>query len=148
MTQAERRPRYERSNAREQLPRALVGRRRQPFLELFEMENPPKFSVGDMLKFQKVDGSVSYLTILGFKPDGTVESMFYDGRPHYFTCVDTDLDALRVLEVETMSAEDVASYREALSLEPHETIGRLALSTVGNKLRLGAFWSMVPAVAS
>lgn len=33
MTQAERRPTHERSNSREALPRALVGRRRPTFLE-------------------------------------------------------------------------------------------------------------------
>lgn len=118
MTHATRRQEPARSNAREQLPRALVGRRRPTFHDVFEQQNPPKFSVGDMLKFQKSDGYVWYLTILGFRPGGVVDAMYYDGLPHPFLCTLSELSNLRIVEITTISREDVEDYRAALGMDP------------------------------
>lgn len=118
MTHAARRSQPTRSNAREQLPRALVGRRRPTFHDVFEQENPPKFSVGDMLKFQKSDGYVWYLTILGFRPGGVIDAMYYDGLPRPFLCTLSELSNLRIIEIKTMSQQDIDSYRAELGMNP------------------------------
>lgn len=118
MTHASRRHEPARSNSREALPRALVGRRRPTFHDVFEQQNPPKFSVGDMLKFQKSDGYVWYLTILGFRTGGVVDAMYYDGLPHPFLCTLSELSTLRIIEIKTMSQQDVDSYRSLLDMDP------------------------------
>jgi len=107
-------------NARETLPRSLVGRpsdRREEFLELFHSENPPPFCVGDMLKFIKEDGWSHVATILGFRADGDLDMMWYDGRPHHFTCSVVDIEALRIIEIRSLPLEDVRMYRDCLGLE-------------------------------
>lgn len=107
-------------NARETLPRSLVGRpseRRDEFLDIFESENPPRFCVGDMLKFFKSDGWSHVVTILGFREDDHLDMMWYDGRPHHFICFPSELEALRIVEIRSLPLEDVRMYRECLGLE-------------------------------
>lgn len=117
MTHAARRSQPTRSNAREQLPRALVGRRRPAFHDVFEQQNPPKFSVGDVIKFKKADGRVWYVTILGFRTGDEIDAMYYDGLPHPFLCTVSELSNLRIIEIDTMSKQDVDMYRDCLGLE-------------------------------
>lgn len=107
-------------NARETLPRSLVGRpsdRRDEFLDIFESDNPPRFCVGDILKFFKTDGWSQIITILGFKEGGHVDMMWYDGRPHHFICCASELEALRIVEIRSLPLEDVRMYRDCLGLD-------------------------------
>lgn len=107
--------------ARETLPRSLVGRPselRDDFMEIFESKNPPRFCVGDMLKFFKTDGWSHVVTILGFKEHGNVDMMWYDGRPHHFTCCASELESLRIVEIRSLPLEDVRMYRDCLGLDP------------------------------
>lgn len=118
MAAASRRPEVERSNAREQLPRALVGRRRPSFLEDFAMENADRFKAGEMLNVAKPDGSQAWVLILGMKPCGTVEAAFWTGLPHPFETTVDELARLRVLRVEKLGQEDIEMYRQWTGLDP------------------------------
>ncbi|NTD84340.1 hypothetical protein [Agrobacterium tumefaciens] len=117
MTHASRRHEPARSNAREQLPRALVGRRRPTFLEDFAMENADRFKVGDNMNISKPDGKQAWIMILGDKPCGKVEAAFWTGLPQLFETTFDELSRLRVIRVEKMGKEDVEMYRQWVGLE-------------------------------
>jgi hypothetical protein len=117
MTQAARRSEPTRSNAREQLPRALVGRRRPTFLEEFTMENADRFKAGDMLNVSKPDGSQAWILILGIQDCGKVEAAFWIGLPQLFETTVDELARLRVIRVEKMGQADVEMYRQWVGLE-------------------------------
>lgn len=80
--------------------------------------HPREVAEADMLKFQKSDGYVWYLTISGFRPGGVVDAMYYDGLPHPFLCTLSELNNLRIVEITTISREDVQDYRAALGMDP------------------------------
>ncbi|WP_425963821.1 hypothetical protein [Rhizobium nepotum] len=117
MTHAARRHEPARSNAREQLPRALVGRRRPTFLEEFTMENADRFRVGDNINISKPDGSQAWIIILGIKACGKVEAALWTGLPQLFETTFDELSRLRVIRVEKMGKGDIAMYREWTGLE-------------------------------
>ncbi|WHA40586.1 hypothetical protein [Agrobacterium larrymoorei] len=104
-------------NARETLPRSLVGRRQEAFfLDLLDSIDPPRFSVGDIITFDKESGRRYILTILGFRGE-SVDIMLYDGRPYWYVIDEDKLTTLRIIRTETMPAGDVAMYRDLLGLD-------------------------------
>ncbi len=117
MTHAERRPQHERSNSREALPRALVGRR-PTFLEEFAIENADRFRVGEMINVSKPDGTQAWILVLGMKPCGTVEAAFWTGLPHLFETTVDELARLRIIRVEKLGQEDIEMYRQWVGLDP------------------------------
>lgn len=102
----------------EALPRRLIGRRRCTFLEVFTMNSADRFQVGDMLNFQKPDGTEQWIVIFGIDICGAVEAAFWDGLPQLFETTLDELSCLRVLRVEKMGLADVEMYREWVGLDP------------------------------
>lgn len=117
MTHAARRHEPARSNIREALPRALVGRRQPTFLEEFAMDNADRFKVGEMINVSKPDGSQAWILILGIQDCGKVEAAFWTGLPQPFETTVDELSHLRVIRVEKMGQEDVAMYRQWVGLD-------------------------------
>jgi hypothetical protein len=118
MTAAAERNRAPSRNARETLPRSLVGRRPDTFKALFASPNADRFQVGDMVNFIKEDGRQHWLVILGLNCGGHVDAAFWDGLPNHFETTIDVLSALRILKTEKMTMEDVSMYRRWLGIDP------------------------------
>lgn len=102
------------------LPRRLVQRRpSRHAAEVFEAikTSSPRFREGDMLEFICAEGWRRYITILGIEPDGHVDAMAFDGRPHYLALTIADLMHLQIIRLDFMPAVDVAMYRRLLELD-------------------------------
>jgi hypothetical protein len=82
------------------------------------MNSADRFQVGDMLNFQKPDGTEQWIVIFGIDICGAVEAAFWDGLPQLFETTLDELSCLRVLRVEKMGLADVEMYREWLGLDP------------------------------
>ncbi|KQV34445.1 MULTISPECIES: hypothetical protein [unclassified Rhizobium] len=106
------------------LPRRLVPRRPSnavsKVLTAIAFTPPSRFFVGDIVRFQDVEGWTHIITILGTRPCGFVDAMTYDGRAHYIGITLEEISALRVIRVERMDQEDVDMYRRQLGLAPED----------------------------
>lgn len=104
------------------LPRRLVPRRtgadvKESFYgSVWDLPNPPIFQVGDMVHFEKANGSQWIVTILDIDGDD-IMLMFYDGQPYILNAKTDRLRNLRILAMDTMSADDVEMYRRLLWLD-------------------------------
>lgn len=80
-----------------------------------------RYAVGDIIIFQKADGFIWPILLLGITENDEFEASFWNGRPNLFYILRGGLDALRIVKVERMSAKDVAAHRAMLGLD-----GRIA----------------------
>ena len=87
-------------------------------LENFYAPDAPQFRIGDSLTFEKADGTLGFVTILGQDAGGEVECMFFNGRGHHVQVSLDDLCDLRIVRIDTMRMEDVEMYRRLLGLDP------------------------------
>ncbi len=77
--------------------------------------DPPAFLRGDMITFEKQNGSVWILVILNpsLVPDAW-ECMWWNGRPQRITLAQSVLDGLRVIKRDRCSEENMAHWEAML----------------------------------
>lgn len=76
-----------------------------------------RYLVGDVITFQKADGFVWQILLLGVTDKGEFEASFWNGRPNLLHISQERLDTLRIVKVERMEPEDVAAHRAMLAFD-------------------------------